>query len=140
MFKYWANSSLELKVNLVAVLCFFGKVDWSCEVRVEDFVFSVFSSVLFLEEFHVANTVLVPFIFVEGVIVVDSPLWPVFVKIAIKIMEETFVEIVFVCTIWVRIFSLQNASKIFGVIWGPQSMNTESFSMLIFIYPSQLMS
>ena len=82
----------------------------------EDFVFSVFSSVLFLEEFHVANTVLVPFIFVEGVIVVDSPLWPVFDKIALEIMEETFVEIVFVCTIWVRIFSLQNASKIFGVI------------------------
>lgn len=92
---------------------FFSELKGSCKVGVEDLIFSVSFSVFFLYELQVADTMFVPFIFMERVIVVDTPLWPICGKVTFKIFEETFIEIVFVCTIWVRFFALQNTGEIF---------------------------
>jgi hypothetical protein len=78
----------------------------------EKLIFSVFSTEFFLEELKVADTVLVPLVFVERVVVVGSPLRPIFLKISCNIFEEAFIEIVFIGAVGVRAFSHGDTAEI----------------------------
>lgn len=70
---------VELEFGNFAVL--FGQFKGNFEVRPEDFFFGIFVSKLVLKEFHVADTVFVPFVFPERVVVVDTPLRPQSIKL-----------------------------------------------------------
>lgn len=59
----------------------FGQFDGGSEVSPENIFLRIFASIFILQVFQVADTMFVPFVFTEGVIVVDTPLRPVGVEL-----------------------------------------------------------
>ncbi len=58
----------------------FSQFKGNLKVRSENFILSIFVVELVLKVFHVADTVFVPLILPERIIVVDTPLRPVSIK------------------------------------------------------------
>jgi len=79
-FKITSKFFLRVELEFGNFVVFFGQFKGYLEVSSEDFIFSVFVTELILKEFHVADSVFVPFILPERVIVIDTPLRPVSFK------------------------------------------------------------
>jgi hypothetical protein len=119
---------VELEFGNFVVL--FSQFKGNLKVRSENFILSIFVVELVLKVFHVADTVFVPLILPERIIVVDTPLRPVSIKFWFEIRDDIHIEVVVVFTERIRFPAHKDTAEILWVIRRPEPMDSESFSRL----------